>query len=64
MLGLLSSFPVSPGLRCICPYVSARVRVESTRASRFALSTPYTLQTRFLFSPVGGGYRTNLGFVC
>ena len=58
--GITVQFPS----RCIYPYVSLRVRVESTRASRFTLSTPYTLQTKFFFSPVGGEYRTNLGFVC
>ena len=44
--------------------MSLRVKVESTRASRFALSSPGTLQTRVLSSPVGGACRSNLGFVC
>ena len=53
--GITVQFPLSPGPWCIYPFVSLRVKVESTRASHFALSSLCTLQTRLLFSPVGGG---------
>ena len=54
LLRLLSSVPVGPGPWCIVPYLSVGVREDPMHAYRFAAITPYSPQTRFPSSAVGG----------